>query len=437
MDTEEIPTVALSDHLDGNLLALWRDPATIVEIAVERGSVMHTRLNEDVNPLPPRLMHETRDDLLRNPKHAAKALNALQLEGTPESLEEAYKRSDKEKGGRSIFDVAEVHQDRNFEDAKPFRVRVAYRIVREHARLKNRIEEDESLVEALGINPNQPGDPWRQPSSFIAPQGRSRVDHITMPAWNALESLNGKPMLPPAVPNKFRDVGEGPGARGDMSILQSYAPEKDPDYLQWLQGCELIADYLKIDRGSLEDPEQGTVGMCGMFDPKTARLLWPSRYEICGFESMLVEETVHDMADLGIPQTITNLDHRYGLNKREATSIIKLAKAHAKEMMDAAIEDNRAIMQLRLESFIARSRSALNLGAEMHGLKLLALIQGIGKTSPEDENKDFFEVTAKVSKNRKEAKQILPGNSNNLDNLPTIGDDAAFIEARDARVTEE
>jgi hypothetical protein len=292
------------------------------------------------------------------------------------------------------------------------------------------------MVEALGIDPNQAGDPWRAATSFVPPKARDNKTRLSAAAWHSMEALQDKPLLPPSVPLEFRDTGDGPGGKGDLTILQSYSPERDTDYIDWLDGCEMIARYLGIQEGSQNNREQGKIGLQGMFDPAQARLLWPSRYEIAAVESLMIQECLTEMINSGIPGAIKWLGDEYGLLKREAQSIIKLSKAQARDMMDSDVEDNRALMNLRLESYLARSKEALDLRAEMYALKLQATIQGLGKTKPEDILQDFVDVVTSVAE-RRNAKEVLPGDDSSLDSLPSSGSDVGFFDAKGASSFQE
>lgn len=430
-----LPT--LSQAIDTDLLALWRDPEVTESILVGRENALRRRAqNPDAGGVvPPSIAHELRDDLLRSPHAAAAALGA-RAPLPQEPIEEAMKRVSDNGKGRGMFTTKFRQENKDLGDAAPFRARVAYRILREHATLKNLVADDESLIEGLGIDPNQPGDPWRNPTSFIPPSRRDGTTQLTMPAWHALESLQDLPLLPPAVPVEFRDTGDGPGATGDLTILRSYSPERDRAYNDWIEGVDMIVRYLNIKDGSKNDREQGTIGLQGMLDPKRARLLWPSRYEIAAVEAAMIQECLNELVNSGIPGAIKHLNEEYGLHRREAQAIVKLAKARARETMDSDVEDNRALMVLRLEDYRGRAKEALNLQAEMYALKLTALVQGLGKTKPEDQVAEFIDVVTKVAA-RRDSDRILPGDANVIDALPSAGSDDGFAAARKAQSDKE
>lgn len=429
-------TPSLTEAIGTDLLALWRDAEVTEAIMVGRENALRRRLSDPHRPVAPSIAHETRDDLLRHPSAAATALGARAPE-PPEPVGEALERVAENGKGKGLFANRFRLAARTIDDAAPFRARVAYRIVREHARLKNLITDDESLIEALGIDPNQPGDPWRGDTSFVPPTRRDGTTRLTMPAWHALEALQEQPLLPPVVSREFRDVGDGPGAKGDLTILRSYSPERDRKYLDWIEGADMIVRYLKIRDGSEADREQGIVGLQGMLDPDRARLLWPSRYEIAAFEAVLIEETLGEMIESGVPGAVKFLGVQYGLSRREAGALVKLAKAQARESMESDTEDNRALMVLRLESYLGRAKGALNLQAEMYALKLMALVQGLGKSKPEDIAQDFIDVVTRVAE-RRNAEAILPGDEKELEALPpSTGADADFSAARASHTIQE
>jgi hypothetical protein len=65
--------------------------------------------------------------------------------------------------------------------------------------------------------------------------------------------------------------------------------------------------------------------------------------------------------------------------------------------MEAEIEEDRAILSMRLEDLIQRSRDALDMRVELGAIKQLAIVQGVTRAEPEDAMSEFARVVRKVT----------------------------------------
>ena len=93
----------------------------------------------------------------------------------------------------------------------------------------------------------------------------------------------------------------------------------------------------------------------------------------------------------------------YGLINTEAVSMVRLASRYALTKR-RDIEEERALMVLRYEEFARRSREALNLPAELKAYKEMALVSGLTKVEPENENDELLKL---VSSNEEEREKKL------------------------------
>lgn len=282
----------------------------------------------------------------------------------------------------------------------PFRIRVAYRITRELARVKGLVEPEETLAEAL-VSSLGTRDPWttptpvRRPPSGAAAHNRAagglmelldqadRLPELSR-AWAQTDSgpavlgTGGLALVPPKPPRcEFEDLEA-------LELLPNYLPQHDPLLKRWCYALEEINRYLGLERGSQEVPEMGRLGFLDLVDPRTARDLWPTRLQILFWEESLVQEAEEILVSDGAAWLRKVFKQRHGLTRWESDTLGRQAMALLRGRSEFDVEEQRSLMVARLESFMRRAKSALDLRAELAGLKQLAIVQGLGKTDPED-----------------------------------------------------
>lgn len=282
------------------------------------------------------------------------------------------------------------------EQTLPHRIRVAYRITRELARVKNLVEEDQTLAEALTHN-------WLLPTELRRPlPGRAGVNAVSQGLIAILESAmndvdlydqpcffpmplsdeteprlmgaGGLGLMPPEVPWRWRD-------KTSHEVREDYNPRRDPMLKKWTLAVGEIARYLRV----VDMPDDvGRLGLHGLDDVETTRVLWPSQLQLLYWEEVLINRTLERLTKKGIPAVRRGLREEEGMTHAESTVMVKLALALAREQTDTDVEEQRAIMILRLEDFLQRARDTLELKVELAGLKQLSIVQGLSKTDPED-----------------------------------------------------
>lgn len=398
---------AAVDSLQGRLAALSLRPRA-------------SRTFDDGPIVPNHIAHEVAEDVNSERVDPAVLMEGMQ-DAWLESLTDAYDRA-KAVGGQptpkdaSMLSRAFMADRATLADLAPFRARTAYRIVREHARLKGLISEDESLMDGIGMALRTEDDLWRNGSSSPpAPLKARRSEFIernsgyrAAPAWHALPQLDGLALLPPRVP----DVDPYPAKtipptepvrwryEATGRVTDDYDPHKDRDYMRWLDGCRTIAEYLDVQAGSLHDREQGRLGMISMLTPEEARLVWPTRFEIIAWESVLIDQAMTKMVEKGERKAVVYLGEHYGLTPREAYTVVRLARQNAVARVSVDQNEQRAMMIMQLDDYAERAREALNLAAEMNALKLKSLVLGLTATKPDDEMTEMIAAIGRVTGSR-------------------------------------
>jgi hypothetical protein len=93
---------------------------------------------------------------------------------------------------------------------------------------------------------------------------------------------------------------------------------------------------------------------------------------------------------------------KFALTAKEARVLGDLARLAAPDISNDNLETKKALMELRVDKFMRRAREEGDLRAELQGLKLLALVQGLNKAEPEDDLKGMVNVVAEVSNAKEE-----------------------------------
>lgn len=370
-------------------------------------------------------------------------LNMIRADRAYMDLPSAMRRYDPHKkvlseGERQANALQELHEafrqeHANTGDTLPYRIRVAWRIVRAMATARGAAPED-TLAEIMTPNNSNP-DPWRIPTllkpwSQIASRAAAtrspaaaRVHHLLVRAEqmaaqhqscyyqpqdrNQLEQAeivaNGLAYSPPPAPYRWTR-GDDLGA-GSHGAAQERDWGNHPLIKLWIEIVEVIARDLGIERGSHYEPDLGTIGLLPLVDPDTAFELWPDwRYLIMWEEElagMALEAMTSGRRDpkgvfTGVRRDLLQKEH--GLTARECNIVMKLAHRLAREQATHDVEDIRAVSIMRLEDALIRARNALDLRNELGIMKQLAIVQGLSRTEPANEQTLFVELARSLDK---------------------------------------
>lgn len=297
-----------------------------------------------------------------------------------------------------------------------------YRMVRELARIRGDIHDDETMADVLmpRLDPfDQTGRPddelrrdlWKNPvlfyppamSSYSRPPAADAVGMLmeanNIPADECL--LPGMSLLPPPVPE---------------SMHGSYDPDKDRRLLLYINILDAISRSLSIRVGSGRDRSLGELGMRGLNNPTLIRYLFPTPLQLISYEVMVIDRTLDYMVkNPGDPKAMSWLYHKHGFTAGEARVIVRLAKSRARVVLETDLEDERAMMQLRLQDIARRAQQGLDLRAELAALKQLSIVQGLSKNDNNDIMAEFSDVVRAVSSRQQKALPGGPGTGPNED----------------------
>ena len=329
------------------------------------------------------------------------------------SLEEWQKKLDRDRA-RALFTRAFERPHITLDDLLPQRCVVAWRLTREMARLRGFVAPDESLTEMH----DDAGDFWTVPRGLVLETGSWQTGHYTPEVGQSMreaealgenyrvivnldeqEEKEGLALTPPPVPLAYRE--------DDGSIMEDYDPSKDRLLAVWLRLIDTLCRNMGIMAGSKDHPMLGRDGYAPLSRPMTARVAWPSHFQLVAFESMLIEEVLDLMVRGSLASLKREMKHRYGLIPYEVDQLVKMAKIQARAAIESDVEDDRGVMAMRLEDFVKRAQDSLDLRAELAGLKQLSIVLGLSRVEPHDTMRDIIGIIAEGANQRAESRKLV------------------------------
>lgn len=178
-------------------------------------------------------------------------------------------------------------------------------------------------------------------------------------------------------------------AAGGVTLL----PPADPALARaWCPVAAVLAEELGVAAS-----EGGAAGLRGLLDPRTCGHAGVTPKMVVGLEELLVDEAARAILECGERATVEHLRGRYGLARREAAALVRLARADAMRGGSSSVEEDRALMVLMLKDLAARTKEEMNTDKELRVLKELARVQGLTRSEPEDLGRLFAGVIAGVA----------------------------------------
>lgn len=333
---------------------------------------------------------------------------------TLEQQQDLVQRSIREGFRRSEITIEDTFGDRCW---------AAWRYTRWLLTSRGSLAVDESLSEARTLRPvNLEEDPWSDPYPFDpedvgffqrlrspkAIRGFVEANALPRNLWTRTRSgeMQGLGILPPDPPAAYI-TAEG-------EVPDSYRPEHDELLRCWLTVFDGIAHTLRFGHGSPETPELGQYGCKILQNPRYVRTTFPSPQQIELYEHFIVNQALAILTAESSVSAYQILNAKWGLNKTEIDSVVRLARRAARDMADITLEDARAMLSIRLEDFAARSRTAGSLQGEIQAIKALAQVHGV--TRDDQEGKGFDELVEVIKE--KSAQRTLDRHGGGYPALP-------------------
>lgn len=300
---------------------------------------------------------------------------------------------------RAVFAEAESERAEAFDpETKPHRIMVMWRIARTTAITKGLCAEDETLDAATDCDPNPWTEPFRPISAIAAssPLRRARQSHLL----RLHSEGEGLPLLPP---------------RTDSAALE-----------RWCSAAAIVAADLGVERS-----REGLLGLQGLLDPHQCARCDVRSGEVLAFEEMVLIEALDILLDHGERATIKHYREQFGFSHKEATALVRVVKTQALERSAASIEEKRALMEMRLENYLARCKETMDMDGELKASKQLAMIQGLTRTEPENMAAEFWQVVKRVAE-RQDQERLDPVTLKLLDGQRAEAVEAIVIEPTEA-----
>lgn len=243
------------------------------------------------------------------------------------------------------------------EETLPQRVVDCWRLARGIAMVLGVCAEDESLERAADAEDYQEA-PWTFPTRPRLSASQQQLVRLGEATSIHRAADQGVPLLPPRDP-----------------ILAE----------RWCAVASILADELRLR------PEPS------LLDPRTCGGAGVSPRMVAAFEDLLVDEAAKAILESGERATLEHFRTKYGFARKEASGLIRLARADAMRMGSSSVEEDRALMVLQLKDLAARTREEFNTDRELRVLKELARVQGLTRSDPEDLGRLFAGVIAGVA----------------------------------------
>lgn len=251
-----------------------------------------------------------------------------------------------------------------------FLVRTAHRIVREWGRTTSILPDNQSLAEMSY-------------DRLLLPQGPPRgcpVSVFAIEAYAAAQHGSG-------------DVG--------MPLVPSLNDHFKRSADHFARAARAIASFLR-----LSECDYGGIALPYLLQTPFNVENWPTADLLIEYENILIDDTLAMLIDDGARNTANIYKDKYGLLDHEARGLIKLARIEARNRMEAELDEDRAVLSMRLEDLIARSRESLDLRVELGAIKQLAIVIGVTRSEPSDAMSEFANVIRKVANEADPPKQM-------------------------------
>jgi hypothetical protein len=290
---------------------------------------------------------------------------------------------------------------------------VMWRIARTTAIVKGLCADDETLDAATDVDPS----PWTEP--FLPIRSIAVSSPLRRARQSRLSKLHsegqGLPLLPPRA-LKHPDTVEG--RRAQAAYEQAME--------RWCSAAAIVAADLGVERS-----REGLLGLQGLLDPHQCARCDVDSSEVLAFEEMVLIEALDILLDHGERATIKHYREQFCFSHKEATALVRVVKTQALERSAASIEEKRALMEMRLENYLARCKETMDMAGELKASKQLATIQGLTRTEPENMAAEFWKVVKHVSQ-RQDQEQLDPTTLRLLDGKRIEEVEAIVIEPTEA-----
>lgn len=239
----------------------------------------------------------------------------------------------------------------------------AWRITRKLALLQGSLSSDDQPLEALDLGGV---DCWVE--------GRGLWPTRRMGVWG-IHSAVGRNRAPNPLPLA-------------PPIPKTEDPAGDPEFVCFLQVASRLAEYL------------GTPHVEPLLHPKTCHQAWPSKSLILGIERSVVERIYDVLVSEGHREAVLVCVDQMGMGREEANGVVLCARRLLSQGVRFDINEDRAMMLLRLEELGRRARAECDLRLEAKVLQQQGIVMGLGQQPPANLLDALADAAAEVHQGR-------------------------------------
>lgn len=258
---------------------------------------------------------------------------------------------------------------------RPYRVVVAWRLLRQLARAAGLLHPEQSLSAWASLERS----PWDEP----ADRASGAVPGPDLPRWlrEVRELLLDPPactMLPPPVP---------PPYLATQAMRDSYDPsrqDQDPALRRYVSALERCAARLRIG-----ETRAGRWGLRGLLDPHAVRRCFPEREELEAFEEVLCDAVLERMVRRGDRDTADWLRREYDLSSPEIAGLMAAVDERSTTARSRTVEQWRAHILALLDAVRQQANDALDVRTARWAIRDMASVSGVLKAAGDDALRDM------------------------------------------------
>ena len=176
----------------------------------------------------------------------------------------------------------------------------------------------------------------------------------------------------------------------------NYDPRHDEALSIWLDAYDHLATMLRLSDGSEEEPEAGIFGTVGLFNPCSARLLWPTRDELLIYEQELLLDIFDRLCEDSVQRVEKGICRYMGYGRNEAVMLAKTALRYGTGIYESDIDIAKVRELKSLEIIGDTARKGDDPRAHLAARKQLQLVAGLTKHSDGDSTEQFRDLATKA-----------------------------------------
>ncbi len=223
------------------------------------------------------------------------------------------------------------------------------------------------------------GEYFGYPSANTSIAALFRSCHPLRPASPADLPPDAEWTTPPSVVLLVQAWSEHP-----LPLLTS-DQTSDEDLDRYIEAYTVVAEHLNIHTGSLDNRNLGRYGLRHLVSREFMREAAPTPYHLVAIERQLTESVMSNLLDKGSFWTAQWLRTQYDFSDFESSLLMDLGRKLANAMTSASEDENRALMQLRLEDIYRSSFKSGDYRVGISAAKTLAVVQGLTRGSADDD----------------------------------------------------